>query len=712
MRVDQHGRVSQLLAAGLTLYGIVLAWRPLDEADSFFHLSLGRAVLHAGARIVPEPTAFGDFTAPAVASEWLWSLFSYVVYQLGGFALLSALGCVLTGLACYSAWRLARHAGAGAHDSWLAGLVGVLAVDSVICRISVRPELALLGLLPWYMLACESYARARGPRRMRLGLWLAGASVAWAQLHASFVLCPAIYACYVVRAPAGAPRSELRSDGLTFALLLAAQLSSPYGIHISELIASHAAGDAPRYIAEMARPTWSMLDPIEAPNVLAYFVLLVLAGAGMLIERRIYVRELALSLLGAALFATANRFIAEAALLAVPCANQGARALAWHFARDPARERHARTGALLRGLVAALACWLLGLTALRVQALHGPLGRLGVAEHAFAMHAAKALSGLPQGTHVFTDYTSSAVVGFLAAGRLRTFVDGRTPLYFDATDFAVAREMGRDPVALHNGLQRYQVRAAVARRDSEVCAQLSKSWSVALVEPLYTTFVEQSKGAGLTALQPCGLGYFAPPACTGGALHQDIARVRAAGAETFARFLEADASVRCDGAPDPALAQLRALEPTARPYQRDFARVMVEALLQRGAFAQASARMLDAIGAGDLGMVTLLQLPAAGELPLSDARAVLTAYLERAGDDADVGVRAALAEICARGGDQACARFQATRAAVRGRYTSALLWLASHHDDPRVRRDAQRWLSLLGHGEPGTVAQPLAGPAR
>ena len=61
-----------------------LAWRPIDEADLFYHLSLGRAVLAAHARIVPEPTAFRDFSEPAVASEWLWSVLSYVVFELGG----------------------------------------------------------------------------------------------------------------------------------------------------------------------------------------------------------------------------------------------------------------------------------------------------------------------------------------------------------------------------------------------------------------------------------------------------------------------------------------------------------------------------------------------------------------------------------------------------------------------------------------------------
>ena len=37
----------RLLGAGLVSYAVALTLRPLDEADSFFHLSLGRAVLRA-----------------------------------------------------------------------------------------------------------------------------------------------------------------------------------------------------------------------------------------------------------------------------------------------------------------------------------------------------------------------------------------------------------------------------------------------------------------------------------------------------------------------------------------------------------------------------------------------------------------------------------------------------------------------------------------
>jgi hypothetical protein len=680
MRSAPQRRVRQLLTAVLSAYGFALGCRGLDEADTFFHLSLGRAVLREGSRIVPEPTAFVDFTAKAVASEWLWSVLSYAVFALGGYPLLVWLGCVLAAAACFSAASLALHTRDEAASPVLVYAIAVSAACAVIARSAVRPELALLIALPWYVIG----ARAYRSRPLLYGPLLAGSCVLWAQLHGSFVLCPAIFAICAL----DPRRLQLRTDGLVILLLLAAQLTSPYGANISELISSHAAGDAPRYIAEMARPTWAMLNPFEAPLVAAYFALLGFGAAGMLIERRGYVRELLLALLGAALFATANRFLVEAVLLAVPFANQGARALTQHL--------RARSLDAALGVCALL---LLGHTATQQSALHGPLFRWDVTEHAFALHAAGALDGLPQGSAVFTDYTSSAVVGFVGAERLRTYVDGRTPLYFDATDFAVAREMGRDGVALHNGLDRFRAHAAVVPRDSQVCTQLAATWTPVLVEPLYTTFVEQPTAAALKQLKPCGASYLAHDSCDEAAVRRDIAHTRSVGAESFADFLDAQYQTQCGAAPKPALAQLRQLAPDARPYARYFERVYVEALLRNEAYAEATEHMLAALDAHDLNMVKLLQLPAAGQLPLEAARRVLTRYVDLTADDADLGVRAALAEICARAGDEECARFHATRAAVRGRTTSALAWLAEHHSDERVRRDAAHWLTLLGHPE-------------
>jgi hypothetical protein len=691
MPIPLRSRLDAAFTAGVCLYVALLALRPLDEADTFFHLTLGRAVLQFHARTVPEPTAFVDFTDPAVAPEWLWSVFSYAAYRVGGFSALSVCAAVLAAAAAYATLRLVRsYWRPEAPFAWQL-VVSTLVLCTIQCRVAMRPQLLLLSGLPLYLLATRAYAHASLPRRFELGVGLALAVALWAQLHGSFVLAPAIFLIQVARPPRDATRPELRADAIVFALLLAAMLCSAYGVHISHFIGSHAAGDAPRFVAEMSRTTWASLEPTGAPSTLGYWLLMFLGAPGMFVARQLFVRELLLVGLGIALLCTANRFLAEAALLAAPWAARSIGALALHLEQAWTK---VQAGSVHVALLLASAA-LLGWTALFVQEQHGPLLRAGLLASAFPMHAPKALAQLAAGAPVLTDYPSTATVGFLTHGRLRTFVDGRTPLYFDDTDFAVQREMMRDGQALRNGLRRYGAQAAVVRRDSEACVQLSQLWSVAMLEPLFTTFVKAAPAHAPSSLRACGVRYLAADSCVDRALGASIAFVRQHGAAEFARYLEAERAVRCGGDVVAALRTLDILEPSSRPYRVSFRRTRVEALLRAGRFEEAAVSMADAAHTDDPGIINLLQIPSAGQLPLELVRSVLISYVDTVRDEADPAVRVTLAEICVRAGDAECARFHAIRAAVRGRRSGALEWLAQHHPAARARRDAQRWLEVL-----------------
>jgi hypothetical protein len=678
-------RLEVTFTIGVVAYAAALAARPIDEADNFFHLSLGRAVLAAGSRVVPEPTAFVDFTDRAVAAEWLWSVLSYGAYRFGGFVVLSLLGVLLASAAAYGVLCLVRAYAEEAPLLWRA-LTSALVLSVLQTRVSMRPQLALFAALPFYLLATRAYARAEAPRRAAVGVALALWVVLWAQLHGSFVLAPLIFLIQVARF-GPVDRSTLRVDGLTLLQLTAALLSSAYGTQISHFIGAHAAGDAPRFVQEMARPTWPLLDPSAAPSMLAAWLLLALGLGGMLVARSLFLRESLLLLLGLALLSTANRFLAEAALLGAPWAARGVDALARHFAGLRSR--------LPAPLLAAGTLSVLIATAWFAQTHRGPVLRLGLLRSAFPIDAPNVLRDLPDRAAVLTDYPSSAPIGFLSQGRLRSFVDGRTPLYFDDTDFAVEREMMRDGLALRLGIARYDARAAVVRRDSEACVQLAKLWSVALVEPLYTTFRARPRGDAPSAWLACGPRFLSPERCLDPALEASLTFERAHAAPEVARFLEAERVARCGGDAASALASLRALAPLSRPYALSFERTRVELALRAHAFEAATQGMLAAINGDDRGMIHLLQSESAGEMPLGLVRRVLARYVDVLRDDADPAIRAALAEICARSGDAECVRFQATRAAVRGRDSSALAWLAEHHPDERVRRDAQRWLDVL-----------------
>ena len=78
-------------ALALACVSAALAFHPVHEADAFWHLSLGRAVLANHARVVPEISAFPAFSDDVVVPEWLWGIATYGLHQLGGYPLLNAL---------------------------------------------------------------------------------------------------------------------------------------------------------------------------------------------------------------------------------------------------------------------------------------------------------------------------------------------------------------------------------------------------------------------------------------------------------------------------------------------------------------------------------------------------------------------------------------------------------------------------------------------
>ena len=689
--VGMRPRLERLWTAAVCVYAACLAWRPLEEADTFFHLSLGRAVLASHARIVPEPTAFKDFTDPAVASEWLWSVFTYAAYRLGGFELLSALAALLAATAAYATWRLVRAHCSDAIPWSQQQLFFVLVLCVIQSRVVMRPQLLMLSVLPGYLLATRAYARLELSRRVRLAGLLVLGVVVWAQFHGSFVLAPVIFVIQVSRKWSDGSRAELRLDAGVFALLLGAMLTTAYGVNVVGFITSHAAGDAPSFIAEMSSPSWASLRPTASPSNCAFWCVCLFCLAGMAVARRWFARESALTLLGIALLSTANRFIAEAALLATPLLGCSGAALAEHLERGMAAVRVR----VLRGSWLVVSVGLLVWTARFTQQQRGPLLRAGLLTAAAPVYAHRVLAGLPTGSAVFTDYTSSASLGFFSEGRLRTFVDGRTPLYFDDTAFGVQRDMLRDPAALRRGLQRYRARAAVVRRDSEACAQLAEFMSVAMVEPLFSTFVLGPASDGPAALRACGVSYLAADGCADPRLGTSIAFVRRYGAREFARYLDAHRAVHCQGDVARASSELDQLSATARPYWTAFRRTQVEALMRTGRYDAATALMIDALSTDDPAVINLLQSPSAGQLPLGLVREILESYVARARDDADPAIRAMLAEVCLRVQDVPCMRFHAIRAAVRGRRTQALDWLAQHDESPRIRHDAQRWRDIL-----------------
>lgn len=676
------------------LVGFCLGAHCVHDSDAFWHLMLGRAVLRAHSRIVPEPTALGAWSEPCYAKEWLWDVFTYGVQQLGGFYLLSLLPSVLGALLGY---RLARYLElrAGGRPQPLHTALAVLPVCALAEGLDVRPNLIFFPLIVWTLELGGRYANANGRARVELGAGLVLSCLFWVQVHSSCVLAPALFGLSLLDARVRSPqlREQLRADGLVLIGMLLALTTGTFGLRVAQLVLTHAGGDAARHIVDMRRFDWERFAPLfwHTPAIL---LLLAATGAlGVLVSGAVSWSGLALAVLGGAMTFCAARFVFVWGLLLVPWAATGVAALA--RVPDPRPLQRLQWLGVLT--LIPFVAW----AAMRVDDFHGPLFQRGLREGDHPQAAARLLQQLPAGTRVFSEYALGAPLGFWLDGHARTFVDSRTMLYFDDTDFALARDMIVNGAALDRGIARFGFKAAVVERDSGACVSLAQRWVPVVIEARHTTFVAPALAQqaqltdGLPGLSPCGALYLAPDACeAGGAqLARSVSRLRRLGDTAFLQLMAAVPSLQCQHRPV-ALASLPS-EAASRSFRSPYRLYHVWALLLAGQTQRALAALDAALDANDPIAARVLLEPAAGVVQVSEARALLDRAIRQMDDSAPPALRARLALICMGVGDAECARYQGLRALAFGDASAlpALLWAAQHHPNARARADLRAWLN-------------------
>lgn len=164
------------LAAALTL-------RLIDDPDYFTHLALGRALLDAGLRPLPEPFQWG-WSGLVGHDELLFRLALVAWRGVAGDAGVSV------GVALLSALALGLTAAAGgAPRSWPRAALALALLSLVLLvarfRLVARPELPGTVLFGGLLLAASAWART-GAARPLLGAL--GLLAAWAGLHVTWTL--------------------------------------------------------------------------------------------------------------------------------------------------------------------------------------------------------------------------------------------------------------------------------------------------------------------------------------------------------------------------------------------------------------------------------------------------------------------------------------------------------------------------------------------
>lgn len=648
-------RLWSLVLGGL---GALAAAHPVFESDPYWHASLGREVLRQGARVVEERLAHPYFADQCVVPEWLWDVLAYGAMAAAGPAGLVWLSALVMGAfaAALGLWlaRAGRGLGAGAVVAVALAVLGAAA-----WRAEARPELAGLLLLAIVLCVRDRVLDVSLPGRARMIALTAAlfAEALWVQLHGSFVVGLAVLGLMPVELLLRRDHDFARRTGITVLLALLLSTTGAFGAGYLEYLLTHAGGDAKDHILDMRAPAAGDFAPFAKSAVGALTVVWSLALLGALRGRARRI-EVMTALVGVPLVLVAHRVAGMAAVLAAPLALHGVHVLAG--ARD-------LRGDLARGIAVVGGATLLLVALTRLHEQRGPLLAAGETPLGHPRLAARWMRTLPKGAPVLTDYRGGAEIGYWLDGHVRTFVDGRTPMYFTDLDMALGRDLASSPEKLARGAAEFGFAAAMAERTGPLCETLrAAAWTPVVAEGLYTAFVPPGDGASpLPGLLPCGPEFFPPDPCAGEGAHAAAKElVRRTGTSGFASFLAAAAEAYC-GDPNAALRSL----PSERDAWaiRDAVRVArTVALLRVGDAAAANELMQQTAGREPALLLRVAKNNGFESLPTHATRPVLEAIARVMDDQTLSWVRVKLARVCAAERDHTCARTQATRASLAG----------------------------------------------
>ncbi|MFY9895263.1 MAG: hypothetical protein WAK63_14150 [Xanthobacteraceae bacterium] len=410
--LDVSAAMPWLVAIAVYLLLMVLGNRLLGDADTYWHITLGRLILEH--RALPTGAALSQTVHAThwVAYEWLSQIAYAAAYALGGWVAVAA----LTAAAAAAAFGLlARYL----LNYWqptpvIAAVLAALVLTSP--HIMARPHvLALPLMVAWIAALIRAVDTARPP------WWLVPLMTLWANLHGSFIFGLAMTGVIAAEAIWLSPAPQRRraaADWIAFAALaLAAACLNPYGPElILATIRILSLGQALSLIVEWRPQDFSKLGAYE---------MVVLAAIGLALWRGVRLPPFRiLMLLGVLHFSLAQSRHAD--LLGMLAPLFLARPLAEQFSAFAATESVAALRRPLpRSWLAAAAGLLLAAAVTGASAARDAIAPAAAITPA---NAVKALTGVTRGP-ILNDY---ALGGYLDFVGIAPFIDGRTELYGEA----------------------------------------------------------------------------------------------------------------------------------------------------------------------------------------------------------------------------------------------------------------------------------------
>ena len=262
------GVVATVAFAALAALLLAGVGQPLITDDAWLHLVLGRAYASHGPWLDADPM-LANALGPPTPAAWLFDVALHGIEQTAGFTGLRIFHVALVAAILALAWTTFRRAAASAAGASLATTLFIaLAAYRLI---QLRPHLlAILAALLLYRLVLERDA-PQSMARACAGVLL---FLFWANVHASFLLAPALFGVGIVSLLAAMPlqRADGRPEALRRVRYLAAvgalgtlaTLLNPAGLdpHLAWFVA----GEGTPHLARVG-DEWSRLDLLAWPRV-------------------------------------------------------------------------------------------------------------------------------------------------------------------------------------------------------------------------------------------------------------------------------------------------------------------------------------------------------------------------------------------------------------------------------------------------------------
>jgi hypothetical protein len=197
------------LVAALT----VVAVAPIRSYDFFWHLATGRWIAEHRALPLVDPFAVASDRIPWINGEWLFQVFAYATYRIGGFIAVSWMRALLVAVLFACGYLFARREPLDA----IALFAVAIAFAGAHERLEARPSTVAALLVVFAIASCRTGSQpVSAGWRPGAALLYALVTVVWINVHPSALLAPIVALI-------------LRRDMIAPLLSAAALFVNPYG---------------------------------------------------------------------------------------------------------------------------------------------------------------------------------------------------------------------------------------------------------------------------------------------------------------------------------------------------------------------------------------------------------------------------------------------------------------------------------------------------